>query len=278
MKNINYSEIICPICNSKSTKIFKTINDIDCYECINCEHLFTPVSKLMQGVCERYDNIQSESDNFISTYGDRNKLLLKLFLQEVPPKINNKYNMLDFGAGNAHISRIFKKVLGENVDITCVEANPHCVDIYPKFGLNYVDSLENLDPNFDIIYLVEVIEHIEDPVSLLKKLGLLLNSDGKIFISTPLGSKYNRNSVAFQTKSHLHFFNEKSLNLAMELSGLEPIKYRYYYQLYPLPLKFRLITKLTRITKAKIREYLSLYFNINRVGHLVGFTKRKNKC
>lgn len=268
--------VYCPICNSNSSFLFNSKHSKKIYNCINdiCGHFFTTLLEEDQGVCARPEDIEAESDDFMLTFDERNKKLLKLFLTSIKNETQNlKLNLLDYGAGNAHISRTFKNILNKNANIYCVEKNPNCKNLYKKFNLIYIHSLEEIDDKIDLIYMIEVIEHLEDPIKELKKLSKLLKADGKIFISTPVGRKKENTTNAYDTSSHLHFFTEKSLNLTLKKSGLLEIdEYKFYPQLYPTP-SFR----------GKIKNFIQYFLKFkflkrsnsskNEIEHLVGFTK-----
>ena len=66
---------------------------------------------------------------------------------------------------------------------------------------------------YDFIVMGEVLEHVEDPVALLKKLNSLLNNNGKAFISTPTNAP---------TIDHVYLFrNRKDVVDVIEKAGFE---------------------------------------------------------
>ena len=271
--------ISCPICNSDSYFLFNSKHNKKIYNCVNqdCSHFFTPITKINQGVCSRLEDIEEESNAFMLNFNERNEKLLKLLLNSIEKdNRNSKFNFLDYGAGNAHISRTFKNKLNKNVNIYCVDKNTNCKDLYKKYDLIYIQSLEEIKDKVDLIYMIEVIEHLEDPITELKKLSKILKSDSKIFITTPVGRKKESETNAYDTISHLHFFTEKSLNLTLKKAGLlEIIEYKYYPELYPtISLKGKIKNFIKYLLNFKFFERKDTAFN--EVGHLVGFSKLPN--
>jgi SAM-dependent methyltransferase len=265
----------CPICSFPSQFIFNSKHKKSIYECSNiiCGHLFTPIEKEAQGICERATNIEDESDEFLRIYNERNIRLLKLFNKRLA-KNSLPIKLLDFGAGNAHISRSIKKNLGDKCVIYCIESNPICSELYSKYQLTHIKKIEDLKEKVDLIYMIEVIEHCEDPITTLKNLSSKLTPGGFIFLSTPLGKSEESSTIAYDTKSHLHFFTERSLNLALKTAGLLEIKYQFFPQMYPLPEKWPLLLNYARITKSLLKKLLGSLGSKNSVSHLVGFTKK----
>ena len=270
----------CPICDSGSSSLFNSKHDKEIFLCINkdCGHFFTPIIKLDQGVCARPENLEAESDDFMLKFNERNKKLLKLFINSFKKdNQKSKLNLLDYGAGNAHISRTFKNELNTKANIYCVDKNPSCKNLYKKYNLVHIQSLDEINEKIDLIYMIEVIEHLEDPIKELKRLSKILKPDGKFFITTPVGRKRENTTNAYDTISHIHFFTEKSLNLTLKKAGLSEIdEYKYFPELYlTTSLKGKIKIFIQNIYKFKFFERKDS--NDNEVGHLVGFTKLSNK-
>src|SRR3989339_1181847 len=95
-------------------------------------------------------------------------------------KIIKNKTVLDFGCGaGGFLKLIFpvtKKVYGVELD--------DITRFYNK-KIKVEKQIEDFDIKFDIITLFHVLEHIKDPIELLKKLKKYLNFGGKIIIEVP---------------------------------------------------------------------------------------------
>jgi len=101
------------------------------------------------------------------------------------PFIYNTTNVLDFGAGSGfYIKTLIEKytdVLFEAVEIDVILNKTILLE-----GIECVQYLEDVkDKHYDLIYSFNVLEHIEDDVTVLKKLLEKLSADGIIFIYVP---------------------------------------------------------------------------------------------
>jgi hypothetical protein len=268
----NKENLFCPICKSKSDYIFNSKHNKKIFECsnIDCGHFFTPPNSLSQGICSRSYDIERESDDYLKIYGERNTRLLQFLKNNLPTGIV-KMNLLDFGAGNAHISRTFKSILKEDANIYCLESNPLCKNLYTKFQLIQSEEIKDVPNNIDLIYMIEVIEHLIDPLEIMIVLRRKLNNFGILFLSTPCGKENENNTNAFDTPSHLHFFTEKSLNLVLEKSGFEPIIFKQIQEMYPLPSN-KLYARLN-YSKKLLLQFLGFYKIKDTNTHLVGITR-----
>jgi SAM-dependent methyltransferase len=283
----NTSELTCPICRGAATQRFISKNQRDIWGCTNiaCQHLFTPPVAIDQGFHQYPLDIAAESDQALELYGERNTRLLSLLLGELDNQ--SPLILLDFGAGNAHISRTFKAQLQDRATIYCIEANPQCQFLYQQHGLIPLTQIQDLPQPAHLIYAIEVIEHVPDPIALLQSLGNALTDGGRIFLSTPPGHIDPQKTNAYDDVTHLHFFTPRSLNLALTQAGLKPIEYRFFPEMYPLthPLqrwlqeRLQPIGKLTRpiATRLPLPGAMGMPPSAEGSGypyHLVGFTSR----
>ena len=172
----------CPVCKSHSNYIFTSKHSHSIFECSNklCGHFCTPTIRNAQGICVRGKDIQKESDESLKIYDERNVRLLRLFRRYMR-SLSRPTVFLDFGAGNAHISRTYKRLMQDQCIIYCLEPNPICEGLYQKYGLIQVESLEEIREKIDFVYMIEVIEHLDNPISALKSLRKTLATDGSSF-------------------------------------------------------------------------------------------------
>ena len=104
----------------------------------------------------------------------------------------------------------------------------------------YSSAEKELEGKVDIITMWHVIEHLEDPIGLLKKLKGLLKPNGKIIIETPnaedaLLSQYKCDAFADFTywECHLYLFTNATIRTVIENAGLRMIAQKQI-QRYPL--------------------------------------------
>jgi 2-polyprenyl-3-methyl-5-hydroxy-6-metoxy-1,4-benzoquinol methylase len=129
------------------------------------------------------------------------------FFSDSFPKYNkNIKNYLEVGGGHGlFISEAINYIGTENVKLHFVDISNTSIDIAKNFICNdrvrfiKTDILAfSPEKKFDFITMGEVLEHVEQPLSLLLKLKDLLNTYGYIFITTPT------NAPAID---HIYLFN-----------------------------------------------------------------------
>ena len=277
----------CPICGFEASYAFTSKHSRKIYRCANsaCGHFFTPITKQNQGMAPRSASAQEESDEYLAFYGERNKMLLSLFKRNLRSR-RKPVVFLDFGSGSGHISRVFKREMGDNALIYCLEADPHYAGIYAKYDLIEVKSIDSVADALDLVYMIEVIEHLDDPITVLKSLRSKISTDGILFLSTPLGREQEAMTNAFDDQSHVHFFTPSSLNIALSAAGFQPIEFRLYPEMYVVTTagggSSGLLSRLKALFKGVIfgagehlRTEPEAILRPESLSHLAGFTSPK---
>lgn len=114
------------------------------------------------------------------------------FSEKIRGDRTNISRYLEIGAGHGlYISEAID-VLGTAVSFELVDISASSLNIARKMinseGVKYVHSDifdYSQSSTFDWITMGEVLEHVEDPVKLLRKLRSLLNEGGRIYLTTP---------------------------------------------------------------------------------------------
>lgn len=151
---------------------------------------------------------------------------------EILPKLNAESEVLEIGCGSGSFLSLIKKHVKKAVG---VEVNRLLAD-YARTKLNIlvhtkpVESVE-LGQKFDAIFLFHVIEHLKDPLLVLRKLGKYLKKGGFMWIECPNTdealmrflpdtslSKY----ILFNYHlSHLWYFNKRTLSALVSNAGFD---------------------------------------------------------
>jgi len=86
----------------------------------------------------------------------------------------------------------------------------------------------NIRQSYDVITLIDVIEHIPNPVEILSGIADALATDGIGIVVTPDLDSFVAKLLGYKwwhfRLAHIGYFNRKTLLMALERSGLEPIE------------------------------------------------------
>jgi len=165
----------------------------------------------------KINNLKSKSDNH-----HRVKRILSYFKNLLKKEIN----LLDVGSGLS----VFLYQLKKRVDwrLIGIEPDINFVNFAKQLNINVIHSNLKLNifkkNNFNIITMNKIIEHVKNPVRLLKISKKLLIKNGYIYIEVPDGNAASRHhDNKFREEffvDHLHVFSKKSLIKCVKLAGL----------------------------------------------------------
>jgi SAM-dependent methyltransferase len=188
---------------------------------------------------------------------------------------------LDFGCGAGGLLAYLrdKAVLRSGAGPRPIELTGHDVGTYSErlagerglriIGLGGLQALP--DASFDVISLIEVIEHIEFPepvfaliARLLKPGGLLLLTTGNI--ASPVARLQGLSFGYMIPEVHVGLFTPRALDLAYARHGLVPVRFRY-----DGVVRFKVIKTLRDAGKKRVaRVLLRLPFAVGLVDLLMG--------
>lgn len=191
----------CPLCLSESSQLYDHDKFRNYYKCGSCTLVFVDRSDLvgLNVEKERYEAHENSDDNGgYRTYLGR-------ISDQIRPYLSSDQTGLDFGSGKTTIlSELLK---------------PFHVSSYDIF---FFPDRSVLERSYDFIILSEVIEHLRDPLSIMKGLKQSLKPNGQFFIKTkfyPNSQKDFGNWFYKRDITHVQFFSDKSFNvLAKTLS------------------------------------------------------------
>jgi SAM-dependent methyltransferase len=193
------------------------------FECTNCGHVQKDVGK---GYQQQLDDVYRVS-YALPGGGKKNNIVngqvisREQVLAETLGAMlegNTEGAVLDVGTGAGHLLAAFSEAL-PGFDIVGYDLNNDKEDLIRANGATdcYFESLEDIPKKFDIITLNHVLEHVPDPVTILKQASALLKPDGYLAVIVPC---YKTVYTDFFFLEHCSHFTEKSLNVVSALAGL----------------------------------------------------------
>ena len=214
---------------------------------------------------EEYYKGSGIDSKFIGSHKEKendSKLLVKSILENFVSTHSRNYKLLDVGGGEGLVSKYAKEfgfdpLLVELSDNAIIKAAENNIPYYKgEITDKYFDSHRGF---YDVIVALEVIEHLYDPLSFIKKVYQLLKLGG-VFIYTTgnfeetffSGKKWKYMSVP---EIHIHYFTPKTIKAYFKIAGfkhfIDPYKYYISNDLGTKILTKLMITDLNKDTKPK---------------------------
>lgn len=223
------------IIKNKSTRDRKKLRVLHCSD---CSLTFLESFKHLDDFS--YKNSENNYEKKIINQRDYIKLLTQLKIDDQrrfnqwQNLIKNK-SVLDFGSGAGGFLKYAKKIAAE---VCGVE-----IDSITRFynsGIEIKKDIKEFSRQFDVITCFHVVEHIPDPVTLLRQLKEYLKPNGVIIIEVPndndaLINYYNCQPFKDFTywSLHLYSYNKKTLKKLCAKAGYKKIQVGFF-QRYPL--------------------------------------------
>ncbi|NIA23059.1 MAG: methyltransferase domain-containing protein [Proteobacteria bacterium] len=143
--------------------------------------------------------------------------------------------LLEIGSGPGYFLKCGKEL---GWDVLGFEPSKQAYEYSQKFGISVVNeffSENNADKygKFDVVYMNTVIEHLPDPISLIKATKIVLNPNGIVCIIAP--NDYNllqnilRENLGYEPwwvvpHHHINYFDFKSIKKLLERLGFEIVE------------------------------------------------------
>lgn len=267
-------KIKCPLCNNDTAKLqqdnftgYQVDMKFQIYLCDNC---LTSFSLPRLNANKIYDIIYDNGEN-VPGYSRYWKYFKEIKKQENPltylanseeaywgikealtgnNKSINGLKILEVGCGLGYLTYALRS---ENYDVQGLDISEEAINnAKQKFGNYFIceDLFKYAEINnktFDVVILTEVIEHLEHPIEFLETILKLLNTDGKIILTTP-NRTLSPPEIVWDTESppiHHWWFSENSMKwIANNFKlSLNFISFKNYYINKPEEYKTKKIRK-----------------------------------
>jgi len=211
--------------NFTSTEILIEENEIkpNLFYCANCEIIFSEFCK--NKFEENYrDVIDPQYINQI----ENKRLYFKNLINKISKYIKNTDDVLEIGSYyGAFGSEIKKRVKSyQGIELSKFASNYAT----KEFGLNISNKnifsfLDDNKKKFDIIFMFDVIEHLDDPKEVVKICSNHLNKNGRLIISTmnmdSFFAKLTGKHYPWIISMHKFYFTDKSIKKLVNSNNLE---------------------------------------------------------
>ena len=148
-------------------------------------------------------------------------------------RLQGGHRALDVGCGDGWMLSAMRdsgwRVIGSEISISTARsaAEENQVAVF----VGELDALHS-SAQFDFVILFQVLEHVSEPFTVLRRCADLLSVDGAIVVAVPNFSSwqarlFGKSWLHLDVPRHQHHFSPKSLQYAMEKAGLKVLRTRF---------------------------------------------------
>lgn len=180
------------------------------------------LTRLLDDIYSRHANVGFLQDghSLIKTYGADFWRFLSDLMAEHPAR-----SVLEIGCGGCVL---LERLREEGCRVLGVDPSPFAAEAGRRKGIEVIQDFfpsPMLDWVPDLIFQVDVLEHIEAPLEFLKAQSDYLNPGGMVVVNVPDCSRsLERGDVSMALHQHVNMFDMTSLPYLFKRAGLELLK------------------------------------------------------
>jgi 2-polyprenyl-3-methyl-5-hydroxy-6-metoxy-1,4-benzoquinol methylase len=206
-------------------------------------------------------------------------------IQTILPELSGNETFLDIGSGYGTVT---EELIKRGFKVYAVEINKKAIDILRERGFivyeRDITKPLSINEKFDVVLLLDVLEHVFDPLFLLNEAKSVTKPEGYIIITVPLyfdildrlkilftGSVISMDNLVYGEKiykkfrsynyDHIRFFRPKEVLEMGELLGLKVEKIEY------VPTSYFGKSKLLKLLTKLIANKYTVKLNPNLLAH-----------
>lgn len=237
----------CPLCGSSNDSIIHSFGELNVVSCRDCGLRYLNPRIRESAMRKRYEHMSYFSGGGTAGYDDYHiqevslRLTFRRFLGNLRKAFPKFESLLEVGCGygffldeaRAFFPRRTGVELSAEAGATAEKASGAHV---------YIGDVSSLPPemkDLDIIAMINVIEHVYEPIPLLVSLRERLTAEGVVVVATPdIGSFWYRimrkRWPSFKIPEHVAFYNKKNLEELLHRAGFETIGAIPFPHAFPL--------------------------------------------
>ena len=251
---MNDSQMLCDSCGSsefevfRASKVIESTNETTYFSSsakplhsqlvrCRCQLVFIYPRPSIEKIKEEY---KSAIDiNHATERGNRIKSFKRVFQQSALRDYlatNNQCSILDIGSASGE----FVECAGQlGIQAEGIEPSVHLSSMARnQYGLNvltgFLDTSLYPKSHFNIVSMMDVLEHLESPSTMLNDVSKILDTNGLLILNLPMIDTFTARLMRFRwpffLEVHLYYFTKISIENLLETSGFRILQTSRYSQ------------------------------------------------
>ncbi len=291
--------LYCPVCreSEKQTSLFKinyysekvlklnsisNVPEINIIRCGSCNHFYASHIIKPEILNRYYSEINSEL--YVNKCPEPKDGLIKKhihLIKEIEKRYVNGGNILDIGCGTGFLLSYFDK---ERWNCFGIEPSPYASNIAKSKGVNivskFIEITAEVIEKFDVIVMLDLVEHVPDINDLINKAYKMLKKDGLLIIGTGNIGSFNAKIGKskwnyFGSFEHISFFTTQSIKYLITRHKFKNLKIQKGSYHPSIILNIYILTKnlikLFLFHTLKLRKNYSIHLSFD---HMILFAQK----
>ncbi len=216
--------IICPACSSLQNRFCGNKNSFRVFVCQNCQTLFT----FAENENQLFDYDQYYNPNNLTVPDFINKRLDEIVSGFEPYRKNNR--LLDVGCGAGSLLKAARRAdwLAEGVEVSKPSIEFLQAQGFQVFH-GELEAAHFAENSFDVVTASEILEHVSQPLNLLKESLRILRPGGLLWATTPHGRGVSARILGtdwtcVSPPEHLQLFSVKGMKELLKKAGFRKVR------------------------------------------------------
>ena len=215
----------CIICGKRDFRLIKSVGAYKIFECKNCQLAYTDSSKVSLKERQKQKDILYSLTEYKKEIKKHTKKFIKIL--KIIKKFKKTGKLLDVGEGFGLFSKIAKEKSKFHVEII----EPYLETYYvnnkniKSHRLKLENFIKNTNRRYDVIVLLDVLEHFESPDQIIENVKKILKDKGLIVISLPnyksIMAYLSKRWAWWMVEDHKYHFSPNSISQLMEKHKLK---------------------------------------------------------
>ena len=236
----------CMLCGADQPELLSTQRSWPVSRCRECGFIYLserPVEKALEEMYSKdyYDNPEVGYGGYVKNFRRYNGIFTSLFRKRAEDieVFRGEGRLLEVGCAHGFLLNFLRE---RNWKVTGVEVSPLAADYASKeLGLDVKNcKLEEAgfaEASFDVVLLLDVLEHLHRPFETLKEIGRILKPEGTLVVQCPWElTHWEERAEAFlkgmkqctitpdAVPAHLYFFEPRTLEAFLAKGGFITVK------------------------------------------------------